>query len=261
MGIDKNRTRMAPSFSRRPLGGALANAPPRGRRLNEAPHPSLGEFTHAPPAPAAPGPVCRHHRLRRRRPQNPQGPPQRPRLHPPRGLRHRAGRRAAAGQPAHRRRLRRATAGSTSPIRPAPTSRSRCNWKRSRTASSASKTPRATATFDKATVFADKMMFPEGVLWFDGSLYVGAPPSIWKLTDTEGDRHRRPARGVVQGQDAGRLRQRHARPLRRPRRLDLLVQGRLRAADHRPARQEGLHQPGRPRLALPARRHRAGSRS
>src|SRR6266568_368789 len=41
--------------------------------------------------------------------------------------------------------------------------------------------------FDKATVFADKMMFPEGAMWHDGSLYVGAPPSIWKLTDTDGD--------------------------------------------------------------------------
>jgi len=41
-------------------------------------------------------------------------------------------------------------------------------------------------TFDKATVFADQMMFPEGVLWFEGSVYVGAPPSIWKLTDTKG---------------------------------------------------------------------------
>jgi len=41
--------------------------------------------------------------------------------------------------------------------------------------------------FDKATVFADKMMFPEGVMWLDGSVYVGAPPSIWKLTDTDGD--------------------------------------------------------------------------
>jgi putative membrane-bound dehydrogenase-like protein len=40
--------------------------------------------------------------------------------------------------------------------------------------------------FDKATVFADKMMFPEGVMWREGSLYVGAPPSIWKLTDTTG---------------------------------------------------------------------------
>ncbi len=41
--------------------------------------------------------------------------------------------------------------------------------------------------FDRATVFADKMMFPEGALWLDGSLYVAAPPSIWKLTDTDGD--------------------------------------------------------------------------
>jgi putative membrane-bound dehydrogenase-like protein len=41
--------------------------------------------------------------------------------------------------------------------------------------------------FDKATVFADKLMFPEGAMWYDGSLYVGAPPSIWKLTDTDGD--------------------------------------------------------------------------
>src|ERR1700704_4893684 len=41
--------------------------------------------------------------------------------------------------------------------------------------------------FDKATEFADKMMFPEGCLWFDGSVYVSAPPSIWKLTDTNQD--------------------------------------------------------------------------
>ena len=41
--------------------------------------------------------------------------------------------------------------------------------------------------FDQQVVFADKMMFPEGCLWFDGSLYVAAPPSIWKLTDTDGD--------------------------------------------------------------------------
>ena len=41
--------------------------------------------------------------------------------------------------------------------------------------------------FDSSVVFADKMMFPEGAMWFDGSLYVAAPPSIWKLTDTDGD--------------------------------------------------------------------------
>ena len=41
--------------------------------------------------------------------------------------------------------------------------------------------------FDHSIVFADKMMFPEGTLWHDGSLYVAAPPSIWRLTDTDGD--------------------------------------------------------------------------
>ncbi|MBY0525536.1 MAG: c-type cytochrome [Gemmataceae bacterium] len=40
---------------------------------------------------------------------------------------------------------------------------------------------------DKATEFADRMMFPEGAMWHAGSLYVAAPPSIWKLTDTRGD--------------------------------------------------------------------------
>jgi putative membrane-bound dehydrogenase-like protein len=41
--------------------------------------------------------------------------------------------------------------------------------------------------FDASTVFADKMMLPEGTMWFEGSLYVAAPPSIWKLTDVDGD--------------------------------------------------------------------------
>jgi putative membrane-bound dehydrogenase-like protein len=45
--------------------------------------------------------------------------------------------------------------------------------------------------FDRATVFADKMMFPEGTMWLDGSLYVSAPPTIWKLTDTDGVADRR----------------------------------------------------------------------
>ena len=46
---------------------------------------------------------------------------------------------------------------------------------------------KGTGKFDRRTIFADKMMFPEGTLWYDGSLYVAAPPSIWKLTDTDGD--------------------------------------------------------------------------
>lgn len=41
--------------------------------------------------------------------------------------------------------------------------------------------------FDRRTVFADKLMFPQGALFFDGSLYVSAAPSIWKLTDRDGD--------------------------------------------------------------------------
>ena len=41
--------------------------------------------------------------------------------------------------------------------------------------------------FDHSVVFADKLMFPEGTMWHDGSLYVAAPPSIWKLTDTNDD--------------------------------------------------------------------------
>lgn len=41
--------------------------------------------------------------------------------------------------------------------------------------------------FDKRTVYADKLMFPEGSMWFDGSLYVAAPPEIWKFTDADDD--------------------------------------------------------------------------
>jgi putative membrane-bound dehydrogenase-like protein len=41
--------------------------------------------------------------------------------------------------------------------------------------------------FDRRTIFADRMMFPEGCMWLAGSLYVAAPPSIWKLTDSDGD--------------------------------------------------------------------------
>jgi putative membrane-bound dehydrogenase-like protein len=46
---------------------------------------------------------------------------------------------------------------------------------------------RGSGRFDRRAVFADQMMFPEGVMWHAGSVYVAAPPSIWKLTDTDGD--------------------------------------------------------------------------
>ncbi len=41
--------------------------------------------------------------------------------------------------------------------------------------------------YDTSVVFADQMMFPEGTLWREGSLYVAAAPQIWKLTDTDQD--------------------------------------------------------------------------
>lgn len=41
--------------------------------------------------------------------------------------------------------------------------------------------------FDRSTVFADKMTYPMGALWHDGSLYVASPPYIWKLTDADDD--------------------------------------------------------------------------
>ena len=41
--------------------------------------------------------------------------------------------------------------------------------------------------FDSSTVFADKLPFPEGILVHDGAVYVGAPPHIWKLKDSDGD--------------------------------------------------------------------------
>lgn len=42
-------------------------------------------------------------------------------------------------------------------------------------------------TFDTNTVYADKLGFPEGTMWLEGSLYVSVPPKIWKLTDRDGD--------------------------------------------------------------------------
>ena len=41
--------------------------------------------------------------------------------------------------------------------------------------------------YDKSTVYVANVMFPEGAMWLNGSLYVAAPPHIWKFTDTDGD--------------------------------------------------------------------------
>lgn len=40
--------------------------------------------------------------------------------------------------------------------------------------------------FDTSRVFADGLVFPQGVLWHDGSVYAASHPSFWKLTDTKG---------------------------------------------------------------------------
>ncbi len=41
--------------------------------------------------------------------------------------------------------------------------------------------------FDRRTVYAEGLMMPEGSLWYRGSLYVTAPPQIWKFTDADDD--------------------------------------------------------------------------
>jgi putative membrane-bound dehydrogenase-like protein len=40
--------------------------------------------------------------------------------------------------------------------------------------------------FDKSTVFADGLSFPEGVLWHEGAVYTAAPPFVWKFEDSRG---------------------------------------------------------------------------
>lgn len=41
--------------------------------------------------------------------------------------------------------------------------------------------------FDRRVVFADRLGFPEGVLWHEGAVYVSVPPQILKFTDRNGD--------------------------------------------------------------------------
>jgi putative membrane-bound dehydrogenase-like protein len=40
--------------------------------------------------------------------------------------------------------------------------------------------------YDKSILFAEHLMFPEGCMWYGGSVYVAAPPQIWKFTDADG---------------------------------------------------------------------------
>ncbi|MGB0421221.1 MAG: PVC-type heme-binding CxxCH protein [Limisphaerales bacterium] len=41
--------------------------------------------------------------------------------------------------------------------------------------------------YDEQTVFADGLMFPEGVLWHRGAIYCSTPPEILRLVDTDSD--------------------------------------------------------------------------
>jgi len=41
--------------------------------------------------------------------------------------------------------------------------------------------------FDSQRLFADKLVMPQGVLPYQGAVYVASPPSVWKLEDTDGD--------------------------------------------------------------------------
>ncbi len=41
--------------------------------------------------------------------------------------------------------------------------------------------------YDRSVVFADKLPMLQGILWHQGSVYVGGTPAIWKLTDADGD--------------------------------------------------------------------------
>ncbi len=41
--------------------------------------------------------------------------------------------------------------------------------------------------YDKSTVFADKLTLPAGAVWYKDSLYVTAPPYLYRFQDTNGD--------------------------------------------------------------------------
>jgi putative membrane-bound dehydrogenase-like protein len=41
--------------------------------------------------------------------------------------------------------------------------------------------------FDRSTVFAERLTFPQGALWHDGALFAASPPSLWRFDDTNDD--------------------------------------------------------------------------
>jgi putative membrane-bound dehydrogenase-like protein len=53
--------------------------------------------------------------------------------------------------------------------------------------------------YDKSTVFADKLTLPAGAVWYKDSLYVTAPPYLYRFQDTNGDGVADVKEVVVQG--------------------------------------------------------------
>ncbi len=41
--------------------------------------------------------------------------------------------------------------------------------------------------FEKSTIFAEGLTFPQGACWLAGALYVCSPPGLWRLSDEDGD--------------------------------------------------------------------------
>lgn len=41
--------------------------------------------------------------------------------------------------------------------------------------------------YEKSWTFADKLVFPQGCLWYRGAIYTCSSPYLWKLEDTDGD--------------------------------------------------------------------------
>ncbi|TVQ01136.1 MAG: dehydrogenase [Planctomycetaceae bacterium] len=41
--------------------------------------------------------------------------------------------------------------------------------------------------FDRRTVFAERLMLPQGVMWTEDGVLAGTPPEIWRYRDTNGD--------------------------------------------------------------------------
>ena len=41
--------------------------------------------------------------------------------------------------------------------------------------------------FERSTIFADGLTFPQGACWLEGALYVCSPPGLWRLSDQDGD--------------------------------------------------------------------------